>query len=245
MATQVQSEYRRLLSLLGRAGLNAVFPNDFEYYLVGLELVDSQDRMIDYLVFPIMPDSITRNSVTVVNIKKTAGGVVALDTNNFIPIDFSIQGNFGRTLKTIVNKNVLDFNALKFSTQRGVFHKYQMDDSTPSPSTSVFNVAVKSGYGCTKVLQAMIDKSSALDENGKPLKLYFYNPTFNENYLIKIRDSKFYQNKDMNMIWQYAINFVAVAPLEMDTFRDRIENLSVDLIQRGLNTVIDRVRAII
>ena len=61
---------RSLLTSIGRAGLNALFPNDFEFYMVALELVDSESRTIEYFSFPILPSNIREQSTPITNIKK-------------------------------------------------------------------------------------------------------------------------------------------------------------------------------
>src|SRR6478735_5107708 len=92
----VQARYSDLLFTVGKQVINSLFPNDFEYYLIAFELVDSKLRTVDYLTFPILPDSITESKLELTNIKKSAGGITSITTPTFVPRDISIRGNFGR-----------------------------------------------------------------------------------------------------------------------------------------------------
>ncbi|HQF50625.1 MAG TPA: hypothetical protein PK588_07635, partial [Paludibacteraceae bacterium] len=46
---------------LGRGVLHQIYPNDFEYYMLALELVDGANNTIDYFVFPVMPSAIVKS----------------------------------------------------------------------------------------------------------------------------------------------------------------------------------------
>lgn len=68
----IQDKLQSMMSMTRSIGVEAVsrlYPNDFEVYMVALELTDSQDNMIDYLVFPVLPDAITKTEPTRTNIK--------------------------------------------------------------------------------------------------------------------------------------------------------------------------------
>ena len=59
----------------GRALLNAQAPNDFEYYLMGFEVVNGANKVTDRFVLPVLPENITINNTKIINIKKTAAGI--------------------------------------------------------------------------------------------------------------------------------------------------------------------------
>jgi hypothetical protein len=50
--------FRGLIENVGKASVHALFPDEFELYLMALELTDSNGNLIDYLAFPVMPESI-------------------------------------------------------------------------------------------------------------------------------------------------------------------------------------------
>ena len=53
------SRQKNLISTLGQAGLNSLFPDDFEVYIIAFELVDSSDNTLEFFSFTIMPTNIT------------------------------------------------------------------------------------------------------------------------------------------------------------------------------------------
>lgn len=82
--------------------------------------------------------------------------------------------------------------------------------------TPDFDISVKTGFGASRILKAIISKSNGVDNDGKPFRLYFYNMAFGENYLVTIPPSgaEFSMNLQKNMIWEYNINMTVIAPLE-------------------------------
>jgi hypothetical protein len=79
----VSQQYTTLLTSLGKPTLSALYPNDFELYIVAFELVNSSKQVEDYFLFPVQPFSIAEQNKTIQNIKKTAGGVTVLSTQTF------------------------------------------------------------------------------------------------------------------------------------------------------------------
>jgi hypothetical protein len=244
MPLSLNNEYKRLLDDAGRAGAHALFPNDIEYYMCAFELVDSEGNSIDYFAFPVMPSEMTRDKQEFTNIKKTMGGITALSVDGFVPVNFQISGILGRKLRVLLSSRDVSFSAFRFSTKAGVFKPGQVSGNSPSPSQ--FNTQVKTGYGATKILESIIEKSNMLDNNNKPLRLYFYNPTFNESYLIKITNSNYSQDESRsNIMWSYRINFTAIAPL--DQLLDKKNtilgiDLGLNVLAKGVNTIIDDIR---
>ncbi len=212
---EVVNQLRSRAYSIGLGALNALFPNDCEYYMLGLELVNSEGKTVDYLTFPVMPQQIKESKPEKTSIVETAGGVVSIVSPTFKPRDISISGNFGRGVS--FNSGGKVFHALKYSTTKGVYHKEDMNQvgkNIVKMKSIPLNPFIKTGYGFIKVLESMIDKASGIDEFGKPLILHFYNPAFGNNYIVDPTSSDFHQDKQgSNMIWNYTLNLKATAPL--------------------------------
>ncbi len=88
--------------------------------------------------------------------------------------------------------------------------------STNSLKSASFDPSVKNGYGCTKILQAIISKSNGVDKDGLPFRLYFYNMALGESYLVVVPPTGLVLNQSLqrNMIWEYSLTMTAIAPLE-------------------------------
>ena len=78
MASAIVEQVWSLQKQVGAQAVAAMYPNDFEWYMVALELTDSQDNTIDYIAFPITPDSITKTEPTRTNVKKSLSGITVL-----------------------------------------------------------------------------------------------------------------------------------------------------------------------
>ncbi len=233
--------FYNLLSNVGSAALHSQYPNDFEYYMVGLELVKWNGITIDMLIFPILPNQIRRSEHTMTNIKRTMGGVSVLKTASFVPIDFSLNGNFGRKFKTLIQSDVVvDFQALNYSMKFDKSQRDYVDQDIVSGSKfsrPFFNYAVKTGYGVTKILEAIVNKSRGSIDN-KPNRLIFYNLAFGESYLVEVIDFDVSQNVESNMIWNYSLTLKAISPLEMVEWnreRGLKSVLMSSALQKGVN----------
>ena len=219
---------------IGGQALASLYPNDFEWYMVALELADSDDNTIDYLTFPIMPDSISKTEPTRTNIKKS------------MPQEINIKGSFGRQFKILINpKPDVSINSSSKSVSAGKYHLFDITKKSGSISGlafSNFNLNVKTGYGVMKILQAMASKSVGLDDKGKPLRLYFYNMALGESYLVAIPPSgvQFSQDLSKNMIWNYNLTLIALAPLEAVSNKNNkslLDKLLPSMIQTGVSEV--------
>ena len=229
---------------IGGQALASLYPNDFEWYMVALELADSDDNTIDYLTFPIMPDSISKTEPTRTNIKKSMAGVTVLSTPSYSPQEINIKGSFGRQFKILINpKPDASINSSSKSVSAGKYYLFDITSSSISGlAFSNFNLNVKTGYGVMKILQAMASKSVGLDDKGKPLRLYFYNMALGESYLVAIPPSgvQFSQDLSKNMIWNYNLTLIALAPLEaVSNKNDKllIDKLLPSMIQTGVSEV--------
>ena len=219
MASSVWKDYANqaisLAQQLGMQTLSSVYPYDFEWYMCALELTDSKDQTIDYLAFPIQPDSIQKSEPTRNNIKKSMAGVTVLSNDAYIPQDITIRGSFGRQFKLLLNVKEIKGKNSQYSTINGVYSLYQKAGASAINYPS-FNIAAKNGYGIIKILQAIVNKSVGLDDEGKPFKLYFYNMALGESYLVAIPPSgaQFSQDVSKNMVWSYSITMKTLAPLD-------------------------------
>jgi len=239
--TEAISRYSGLLSSIGKAGLNMLFPNDFEYYMVALELVDSRGMTIDYFSFPVSPSSISQTEPEITNVKQTAGGVVSVSSSVFVPKEITIQGTFGRKFKVILNRSgkTLDFSAIRYSADAGVYKKSNYLVVLSEIKTMAFDPSIKTGFGCLKILQSICDKSNSVGIDNKPFKLYFYNLALSESWLVKKMVLTVDANeRDRNMLWNYNLQFKAIAPLDnlISNFRRSLATaLTVDNLQNGVN----------
>lgn len=226
---------KNIITTVGRSALHSLYPNDHEFYMIAFELVNHKGDPIDYLSFPVLPKEIRRSKTELTTIKNTMGGIVSLSTKKFVPITFDITGTFGRMLRLVMRGSDLSFAGLRFSSLNGVFKKGDINGKAKVPQ---FNSSLKTGYGVTKILESILEKSTALDQNNKPFRLYFYNPTFNESYMVKVNNTQFSQNEgDSNMMWQYSLQFTAISPLE-----DIVSTSRGDLFERTtLNKLYSRV----
>lgn len=243
------ARYNKLFNDLGRAGMNAAFPNDFEYYFTALELTDSLGNTIDYLAFPINPSSIMKSVPKRTNIKMSSAGITSLRSRSFTPQEIMIKGNFGRSFKVLVAPNKYEESAA-FSISSGAYSLQDGDVNSLNINTGIFDASFKTGYGVTKLLQSIVEKSSGLDRNGKPLQLYFYNLGLGESYLVEVPSSglTIAQEEGENMIWGYTLNLTVLAPLQLvktSSKNSQINLLSTSVVQSGINTLARDLKTIL
>jgi hypothetical protein len=238
------NEYNKLARSLGKATLHTLFPNDFEYYSLSLELTTFDDNTIDYFAFPIMPKAISKVEAARINVKKTLSSVTVINSKSFIPQEISIKGNFGRAFKVLLRGSESTvFRAFRFARDNGVNNLQDLDSSNTSKRNAVFDPAIKTGYGCIKILQSIINKANGTDDKGRSFKLYLYNPALGESYLVVPTGNPliFDQNDQQgNMIWSYTLNLTAIAPItgsRAKIIKGSLTNiLAVDNVQKGLNS---------
>lgn len=182
----------------GRAAIHAIAPDEYEYYLCSLELLNSVGNRDGFISFVVMPDQIVENHTPIQTITKTHKGIVTTFNPSFSPIDISISGTFGKKIRLVTG--LIDPPINKKSGIHLNFGK-------------IANVSVgaKTGYGLIKVLEHILKKSEQLDDNEKPYTVVFNNYAFNTKYVVNIMNYSFQQSYDQNMIWQYNINMKAVA----------------------------------
>lgn len=224
------SKYIKLLGDIGRAELNSLFPNDFEYYICSLELVDSQEKTIQFFIFPIMPDNLEEEKGYIQNIRKTFGGVSVLTTNTFTTNQIILKGNFGRKMKFLLGNELTDSNAFAAVQEHS--------------QVKEFSSKIKTGFGCIKILERICDMSKQVDTYGNPYRLYFYNPALGNSYQVEVTAMSIPQGKDTNMIWNYSLTLTCVAPLvgmlKQDDLKRSLSNtLSFSIIQKSITSFKD------
>lgn len=212
----VRQELNELRQSRGKAVLNALFPDDFELYMFAVELVNSSRNTENYFVFPVNPNSVQDTSNTIATVTQTFGGVVVQDTDLFVPTDITINGNFGRSLKFLLDQDVISFKALNFIADA---------------NNNVFSDRIKTGYGCLKTLERIINKAATLDSFGKPYSLYFYNLALNNSYQVKAMSFVPSMNQSHNMIWEYSLTMKSLLPTTRAQFFN--ENSSFNLFATG------------
>ena len=187
-----------------------LYPVDFEAYQISFELCDSKGKTLDYFSFPIMPSELSIKEDSPVKVENTFGGVNSISSNIFVPKDISLGGNFGRQFKVIVrNKFVVPF------THKVIQERDYGVGGQQRKELEIENM-LKTGYGCLKVLQSIINRALDVDSYGECNKLYFYNMAFGESYVVKPISFRSYQNISNNGIWSYDLNLKAVCPLHLD-----------------------------
>lgn len=235
----VESSFKERLGQLGRVGLNALFPKDFEAYLIALQLCNSKGDTVDYFSWPILPDEIRESHPELTLIRKTIGGVYVLKNTTFNPRQISLGGTFGKRFKILLNNSPVSFAGFSLSQKNG---KYNI--SPPNflgQKIPEFSSFAKTGYGCVKILESMKEKSKQLDENGKPHILYFYNPILGNNYQVEFTNFTHMQDVNQhNMLPAYNIQLTAVAPLDSlfgYSLKSALKNLSIGVLQKGANEI--------
>lgn len=237
------SRHQSLLNSVGEATLHAMFNNDFEYYLISFELLTSDNLTVDYFAFPVMPQNISVQEPQLTNIKKTAKGIVSLSTNTFVPKVITMKGDFGRRFKLLLKDRIVDFSAFKFS---GILKKENIQGNLNVLRKAAFDPNIKSGYGCLKILQSILDKSNAVDDNNQPFKLFFYNPIMGDNYLVEVMDFEISMSMDRNRIGSYSVQLKAIAPLEnivnFNNTKSMVRKLVIDNLQKSANVIVNNIR---
>ena len=252
VSDQILQRYNQLFDTIGRAGLNGLFPNDFEVYMVSLELTTSRGELVDFLSFPILPKSMSQSEAKRINVKKSLQGIVVTTSNSFTPKEITMQGNFGRSFKIALSpRTTASGVGFKFSTRAGIFKSTDTNPRSTKLTTPVFDSTVKTGYGLIKILQSIIDKSTSLDDEGRPFRLFLHNPTIGGSWLVTPTQNPLVlgQNLQLNMIHTYNLNLTLLAPL--DSLRGEISSTSllevatVGVVQKGVNTLARDLRRIL
>lgn len=253
-----------LLTTVGKGVLNAKYPSEFELYVIALELTDVDFNTLRYFIFPVNPSSLEEAQPKLTNIKKTLSGITVLDTTTFITTDISLSGNFGRKFKVLLGSTYEDFiTSFKTTVYNGEDRPVTKvtKEGIGNGLKDIFDNRVKTGYGCTKILEEIINESRTLDEYKRPKRLLFHNAAFGNSYLVKAMNVSFQQNENTNMIWNYNLQLKAIATLDSIN-QQKIEstqreltigsyiqkkvndtlNLAGSLLEKGVNAITSKVQ---
>lgn len=199
----VAENSRSVMATIGRAGLHSLAPDNFEYYMCSLELLDSLGETKGFMNFAVMPNNIMENKTQIATITKTNRGVVSLFNSTFVPRDISVQGTFGRKMRLLLGmKEAENVSVIPFFGGNLGFNSFNND------------TLIKTGYGMTKMLKSMIDKSFELDDLGNPCILIWNNYALNTHYVVEVLQSSFSQSTENNVLWYYSLEMRAVAPAD-------------------------------
>lgn len=235
----VTDKFSQNLNQIGKAAMHYKYPDEFEYYLIAFELVDSLGVSEDYMMFPIMPSQISKVENNRTSIKKSSSGTTILYSSSTTPNDLSLKGDFGKGFKLLIRNNdnpsgyTLGLNFKKLSLK--------------NPE---FDPTVRTGYGAIKILQRIMNNSSKLDSSGNPRKLYMYNLALGESYLCVVPNGglTISQQYDRNMIWGYSLNLSLIANLEdlksSSNVTSSIDLLKTSAMQNSLNSLLSSVSKI-
>jgi len=207
---------------MGQSALNMAFPHEFEVYLISLELCDWNDEMIDFLLFPVNPSSMTIMEPVSTNIIKTFGAVAVIKTDDFIPQTVSLSGSFGRGFKFLGGRGDISFYGITLGGEKEEISR-------------IFNNNIKTGFGVTKVMQRICEGSRQFDsDRTKPRKLYLHNNAFSESYWVEVRNVRFHQALDTNMIWNYELELDILQKVSYNR-KKKDNSLANNLIKNSLS----------
>jgi len=192
-----------VLQTVGRAALHTLAPDNIEFYMCSLELLDSSGNTKGFMTLSVMPNNMLESRSQIVTITKTNTGISSVFNSTFVPRDISIQGTFGRKLRLVLgNKEVENVSVIPFfGGNLGI-------------NTFGESSLIKTGYGLIKMLKSMIDASWKLDDNKRPCVLVFNNYAFNTSYIVEATLDSYSQSTENNMLWYYSLDMKAVAPAE-------------------------------
>lgn len=219
---------------VGKAALHAIAPDNYEYYMCSLELINCSGEQIGFISFVIMPNNISESTTPIQTQVKTKNGLVTLFNDSFAPVSISLQGTFGRKFRLVTNMVNPNENGKNFFN--GNFGKI-----------GNIEAAVKSGYGLTKVLRYILKKANELDDQKRPYILLFNNYAFNTSYVVDVINYAFNQSVENNMLWFYEIQLKAVAPGSAVRNNNQnnaqlLETVASNSIAQGLTNIINDVK---
>ena len=222
---------------VGKAALHTVMPDDIEFYLCSLELVDCKDTRIGFLSFSVMREQITESFSPIQTMIKTHAGVVTTFNNTFSPIDINIAGTFGRKFRLLLN--YIDPDVYIRKNTPGIAKTGFL--SLNMGSIAGISTGVKSGYGMTKILEHIIKHSVDVDANGKPYYLKFCNYSLNTAYLVDVVNFTTSQNMASNCIWNYSMTLRAVSPLTKKKVKNKLSELLPEVASNAIGNGITNI----
>lgn len=239
----MKSEIAGIVKDLGRGMASVMYPNDIEYYAVSVDLVDSLGNTVEYLTFPVNPDMFQYDDTPLTTIRKTMGGVTALNSSTFVPKSITMSGSFGRAFKLLLSPPT-DTNMTGVDVQLS-------HDNGLSAKSSILDARLKSGYGAIKLLQKILEQSRTLDDRNLPYRMFLYLPLIGHNFLVEYENLVLRQDfSSGNMIWKYNLHLTAIAPLSETRTRgfspDAIGKMvGIKVFQKSINSIAGKIRRMI
>ena len=111
----IKRRTQETLATIGRAALNSWKPDDFDFYICSFELLDSRGSSLELFNFPVMPNTLSIDKQSLVNIKRTGDSINSQFSDSYVSKPISISGSFGRKFKILLGLN----NDLKVKTGYG------------------------------------------------------------------------------------------------------------------------------
>lgn len=218
---------------IGKAALHVMSPDNYEYYMCSLELIDCSNNQIGFISFIVMPNNISESAQPIQTQTKTKNGMVTLFNDSFTPVNIAIQGTFGRKFRLVIGNVDPSEKGKKFLN--GYLGKI---GST---------ITVKSGYGLTRVLKYILQKANELDDKGRPYILLYNNYSFNSSYVVDVVNYSFNQSIKNNMLWFYDIQLKAIAPgsavkTQKQNNAQLLKTVSFNAMAQGLTNLINDVK---
>jgi hypothetical protein len=116
-----EEKFIQQVGQIGRAVMAAIFPKDFEYYALSIELCDSKGNVVDYFAWPILPHELYETHREITKVTKTMGGVSVYNNATFNPRAIVIKGDFGRRFKILLNGQAFEFGGIHVGISQGKF----------------------------------------------------------------------------------------------------------------------------
>jgi hypothetical protein len=230
-ASEANFRVKQAINLFGRGLLHQQYPNDIEFYFMALEVVDSNLNTVAYFPFPVNPSLYRSSVLPQTTIRNNYGGINVIRREAFIPREIQIAGTFGRRFNVSFPNiseigNIVSFNAAAINPNK-VPSKHQEPLATAKEySHSIkqnglqLDVRIKNGYGMCRVLEGLLTQVYSNNSgNGfgrgdnAPYYLILYNSFNNDNYIVEPAGFAFPHTVGQNMMHNYELNLIAVAPL--------------------------------
>ena len=189
---------------IGKSALHALAPDNYEYYMCSLELIDKSFKQVGFISFVVMPNNISESIQPIQSQVKTKDGMVTMFNDSFAPVNISLHGTFGRKLRLVTG--VVNPNSNKEKGWQNFFNG--------NMGRAFFGMKSSwlSGYGLTRILKYILDESTKLDSDGRPYVLLFNNYAFNTSYVVDVVNYSFNQSTENNMLWYYEVSLKGIAP---------------------------------
>ena len=145
LASSVYSNVVDAAISIGGSALHTLAPDNYEYYMCSLELIDCQSNQVGFISFVVMPNNISESVSPIQTQVKTKGGLVTMFNDTFAPVNISIQGTFGRKFRLVTG--VVNPADKRWAGWGNFFNG--------NLGKAMFRIetAYLSGYGLTKVMK--------------------------------------------------------------------------------------------